>query len=211
MKRTDSHHPKVRYVDFRKGSSSKAPEQHRPRRVKGWMIAAAAGIPIAIGSSVYLAYSQVEPADTSGVFATSEGESWTGRFRDGVEIKLGANSRASFDPKEGEPCLNLEEGQVEVTAAMDPNRTFAVQTQLGRASTFGATYRVSYDSSMLVEVYRGDVVVSVHGMPTVTVKEGNRYRVFPRRAAVAYERGQDASRPLRKSAMTVRAPANRSA
>lgn len=204
MKRTDSHHPKVRYVNWWKGSIFRTPEERRPRRVKGWVITAVAGTLFAVGAGVYIAYPRVMPADTTAILTTSADESRTKRLSNGVEIKMGANSRASFDPKEGEHCLNLEKGQVDIIAAMDPSRTFAVQTRLGRATTVGATYRVTLDSSldytMLVEVYAGAVDVSVIGMPTVTVKQGNRYRVFPRRAAVAYERAQKARRPAERSA-----------
>jgi len=74
------------------------------------------------------------------------------------------------------------EGDAVFTAAPVANKPFVVSTLFARASTFGAMYRVALDRGMTVEVYDGEVDVAVPGMPAVTVKKGQRYRLIDERA-----------------------------
>ena len=185
------HDPKVRYVNWWRGSALKVPEENAPSGFLGLVVAATAAVVVSAG---YLVYFEVKSADTSETIVTSANESRTKTLPDGSVVSVGAGSQVRLEERERR--LQLLSGQVDVTATPNVDTPFVVETRLAQATTAGATFRVTLDESMLVQVFDGDVDVSVPGKPPTTVRKGNRYRVFPERSrsVVAYERSQDLAR-----------------
>lgn len=197
--------PKVLYVDFWQGSSFNAPEQERRSfGARRWVIATAVAVAavVMVGAGGYFVYSEATPPSTSETIATSENESRIKMLEDGSVISLGANSQVHLDLQERERRLHLVKGRVDIAATRNMKRPFVVETRLARASTIGATFQVTDDINVIVEVHDGEVDVSAPGKPAMTVRKGNRYRVYEKRIAVAYARGRDASRSIRKMTVT---------
>ncbi|MDY6947895.1 MAG: FecR domain-containing protein [Pseudomonadota bacterium] len=178
---------KVTYVNWWRGSAHKTPEKRSVYEACGVIVLATAAVLVSVGSLVQF---EMKRADRSETIVTSVNESRTKTRADGSQISLSPNSRAELPLNESERSLRLLEGEVEVTATPNPEKPFAVATPLAEASTTGGRFRVAFDTYMTVEVYEGDVEVDEPGRPTVTVRKGSRYRVYPKhpQAAVAYQR-----------------------
>jgi len=177
--RPESRPAKIIYVDWRRETLRKPDEERPSHEAFGLVVMATAALVVATG---YLAYFEMKAVDTIMTSATAASEAQTKTLPDGSVISLKPNSTVQLDAYESERRVHLSKGDAVFTAAPVANKPFVVSTLFARASTVGAMFRVALDRGMTVEVYDGEVDVAVPGMPAVTVKKGQRYRVIDERA-----------------------------